>query len=270
MTQYWGPPDYPPPQRPLYQLPEPMEQDIEYYEPELVGDPPGKRALFFLAGGCTTLILVGCCVVTLTFGWIIDERLGITAPGDQQTYVPVQTGGGNITSAPIAPAVTTPTPSTQVAQPIQVEQSTQETQPTPPVPVVATPPESYVIGQLILEPRLSTELTVLDIQRNVQPNNLAPADGMEFVSVSVLLRSTQPTDFANVIEIVNFQLKNAQDVFYLPDGQADNGRRLLDGELPDEGALEGDLLFHIPMGEVPLFLVWQATGSDIPHTILLQ
>ncbi|HEY85793.1 MAG TPA: DUF4352 domain-containing protein [Chloroflexi bacterium] len=263
MTQYWGPPDYPPPPRPQYQLPEP-DPELDYYEPEPEGDPPGKRALFFLAGGCTTLILVGCCVVTLTLGWIIDERLGITAPVGQETYIPVQSGGVAVTPVVPQPAVTPPvvTPAPPV--------TTDAVAPTPPVVIVATPSDSYVIGQPIVEPNLSTELTVLDIQRNVQPNNLAPASGMEFVAVSVLLRSVQPTDFAKVYEVANFQLKNTQDVFYLPDAQADNGRRLVNGELPNEGAVEGDLLFHIPAGEAPLFLVWQATGSNTPYTILLQ
>jgi len=113
-------------------------------------------------------------------------------------------------------------------------------------------------------------MTVLDIQRNVQPNNLAAANGMEFVAVSVQLRSVQPAGGPKKFSVNDFQLQNGQGVLYSPDPQADNGRRLQDMQLPENVITEGDLLFHIPLGDAPLFLVWQGTGSQQTYTIALQ
>ncbi|RME43973.1 MAG: DUF4352 domain-containing protein [Caldilineae bacterium] len=127
-----------------------------------------------------------------------------------------------------------------------------------------------VIGQPVVSAETGIELTVLDIQRNVQPNNLAAAQGMEFVAVSVQLRSVQPTGAPKQFSINDFQLQNGQGVRYTPDPQADNGRRLQDAQLPENITIEGDLLFHIPLGDAPLFLLWQATGSTQAYTIALQ
>ncbi|MFQ5578870.1 MAG: DUF4352 domain-containing protein, partial [Anaerolineae bacterium] len=99
---------------------------------------------------------------------------------------------------------------------------------------------------------------------------LAAAPGMEFVSVSVQLRSTQAGGAAKEYHVTDFQLQNAQEVLFQPDPQADNGRRLQDGELPDGGIVEGDILFHVPLGEAPLFLVWHAPGSAELYTVILQ
>ena len=114
------------------------------------------------------------------------------------------------------------------------------------------------------------ELLVLDIQRNVQPINMTAADGMEFVAVSVQLRDIAPADFSKVYETENFQLQNLQSILYPPDLQADNGRILRSGELPPGGSVEGDILFHVPQGETPLFLIWQMTGSTQIFTVALQ
>ena len=77
MSQYWGPPSYPPPRPPQYQPPQ-LEPGY-YYEPE--PDRRVERILYFLAGSCSTLILLSCCVVALGAAWIVDDRLGITAAG---------------------------------------------------------------------------------------------------------------------------------------------------------------------------------------------
>lgn len=255
MTQNWGPPTYPPRppqyQPPQYQqLPDP---EPEYYDDE---SPPRSPLFYGLMGGCATLILVGCCVILLAVAWVVDARYGITSPKnavatESTTFaetIPVQSTN---------PAGAPPAPVNEQPQPVQ--------------PTVAPAGDGFpVLGDPVVANDIGVELVVLDIQRGVQPVNLAPADGMEFVAVSVQLRSVQPTETPQTYAPADFQLQNGQGVLYQADPQAENGRRLQSGQLPADGSIEGDLLFHIPKGESPLFLVWHPAGSSQTFTVALQ
>jgi hypothetical protein len=93
---------------------------------------------------------------------------------------------------------------------------------------------------------------------------------MEFVSVSVQLSLTEEAEADVDYEVTEFQLQNGQGVIYDADPEAENGRRLPGGEVTAEGPVEGDLFFHIPMGDAPLFLLWGPPESDQIYTIVLQ
>lgn len=259
MTQNWGPSNYPP-RPPQYQppaQPPALYQPPEDYPEEPSGDSTGKRLGIFAAGGCLTVALFACCILALAVFWVADERFGITTPKDE---------------TPVAASAEQPFEQLNPVAPIEVDpdapaglpdqlQSTPEAAPAAPMPAIGNP----VVAQ-----DMGVELMVLDIQHNVQPNNLAAAQGMEFVAVSVQLRGIGAAMLPKLYEVPNFQLENAQGVFYVPDMQADNGRRLSGGELSEDTPVEGDLLFHIPQGEGSLMLVWQPTGSQQSYTISLQ
>ena len=253
MSQSWGPPPgYPPPRppQPQYQL---MAPEPDYYP---VGDPPIRRAFYFLGGSCFTLILVSMCVCVLAVFWIIDERTGIT--GDQTVAENVPP-----TPAETIPVVENPAQVQPVAPPAQ--------QPLAPTPSPAAPAanEPVPIGQPVLAQDVNAELTVFDIQRNVQPVNLQVPDGTEFIAVSIQLRNLQ-ADAAQSFTIANFTVVDGESTVFTPNPDADNGRRLQDGQMPPGGAQEGDLLFHVPLGHTPLNLVWQAQGSAQVFQVKLQ
>ncbi len=255
MTQNWGPPTYPPRppqyQPPQYQqLPDP---EPEYYDDE---SPPRSPLFYGLMGGCATLILVGCCVILLAVAWVVDARYGITSPKNV-VATEATTFAETMPVQPANPAGEQPAPVNEQPQPVQ---STS-------VPAGAGFP---VLGDAVVADDIGIELVALDIQRGVQPVNLAPADGMEFVAVSVQLRRVAPASMPQLYEISNFQLQNGQDVLYQPDPQADNGRRLSGGELTDDTPVEGDLLFHVIAGDAPLKLLWQPVAGGTVYTVALQ
>jgi hypothetical protein len=253
MSQYWGPPNYPPrpPQR--YQLPPP-----EYAEYPDQNETLVRRAFYFLGGGCLATLVIGGCVCVLAFLWVIDARFGITGPPEivntgavvtpvfEQNTVPVQP---NRAGVPVQPG-----------QPIQSAPA--ETNPQPNQPAA--------IGQPVVAVETGMELTVFDIQREIQPINLAPAEGMEFTAISVQLRNTSPLGQDQSYSVANFQIQDIDGNLYPPDVTADNGRRLNDGVLSSEAAIEGDLLFHIPLGKAPLVLVWTPTASTNIYSVALQ
>lgn len=262
MTQNWGTPNYPP-RPPQYQQPPQYQPPVQYQLPdpdyrEPQGDPPIKRATFFLAGSCFTLILVACCLLLLAAAWVADERLGLTTPKEETAASAYELPQSN----PANPFV----PGAEIAPPAA--------QPSEEQPAVEgeAPADGggSTLGQPVTAADVSVELTVFDLQRTVQPVNLMPAEGMEFVAVAVQLRSLQPTAFAKVYEISNFQLQNAQGTIYQPDPQADDGRRLQNGQLADGAIVEGDLLFHVPAGDGPFTLLWQSTGSAQSYSVNLQ
>jgi len=262
MTQNWGPSNYPP-RPPQYQPPaQPpvLYQPPEDYAEEPHGDSTGKRTLFFVAGGCATAMLFACCVLILVVAWAVDERYGITTPKDETPIAASVEQPFNEPAPvePVAPIETDPNAPAGLPDPLQ---STPEAAPVAVMPLIGEP--------VVAEDR-GIELLVLDIQHDVQPSNLAAAQGMEFVAVSVQLRSAGPAQSSKLYEVSNFQMENAQGVVYVPDMQADNGRRLAGGELSEEASVEGDVLFHIPQGEGTLFLVWQPSGSEQSYTISLQ
>ena len=256
MTQSWGSP--PNPRRTQPQPPESryeliVPEDDYYYPPT---DPQVKRGLYFFAGGCSTAVVVlvsllgvMLCVCSMAFLWVLDDRIGITA-ADQSNPIGV----------PLPTIVLTPTPNTGFIDPGTLPTST----PTP-----YTPGLPFAIGQPILAGESGVELTVWDIQRNIQPNNLQAAPGLEFVAVSVQLSNAGNVG-AQEYQAINFQLQDAEGNFFPPDLQADNGRRLRSGELTPGGAIEGDLLFHIPLGHAPLTLVWQPVDSIDFYLVELQ
>lgn len=277
MTQNWGPPNYPP--RPPQNQPQPprypqqsqyplLDPEADYYYEQPQGDPPTKRIGFFLAGSCFMLLLVACCVAMLAVAWVVDARLGLTTPDEATIEMPAQQ------MQPLSEATVPVQPQLQPMQPLSdapvpVQPQLPPEQPVQPEP--AAPASEFVtIGQPVIATDVGIALTVFDIQRNVIAVNMEPASGMEFVSVAVQLEGIQPTEFAKVFELANFQLLNGQSVYYLPDAQADNGRRLPNGGELIDALVEGDVLFHIPAGDTPLFLVWQATGSAEIYTIALQ
>jgi len=259
MTRSWGPPpNYPPPRpsqsRPQYPLALPED---DYYP---VGDPPAKRALFFIAGCCSTLIVVSFCICALAFLWVVDAQLGLTTD-DQATNNP------NGSSA----IVVTPVENTPPAQPTPLPPSNQQPGQVEPVPTPteAAPNLPFKIGDVVLAQDIGLELIVLDIQRQVQPNNFKAGDGLEFVAVSVELSNLQP-DQPKPFQVADFQLQDAEGTVFQPDPQADNGRRLQDGAVPADDFIEGDIIFYIPLGHAPLILVWQATGSQESYLVELQ
>lgn len=258
MTQYWGPPNYPPPQQqPPYQPPQYPLQPIEpeYYVEE-TGDSWLRWVIFFVAGSCSTMALVGCCLVLFIVAWVVDTRLGITTTGTPTPEI-VQ-----VQNTPATDISQTPPISGDVSlTPLPIPTFT----PTPPL----AQSEVSDFGDPILAADVGTELIVWNIERNALPNNLAPAEGMEFVAVSVELRPAEATNFAKTYTVTNFLLQNANGVVYQADMVADNGRPLYGGELSDH-PVEGDVLFHIPLGDTPLFLVWQATGSNQSHLVKLE
>lgn len=251
MSQSWGsPPNRPPsrPSQPEYQL---IIPEDEYYPPE----SPVKRAWYFIAGGCSTLalvgtgaLLVGACVCAIALLWVVDSQL--------DRFDAIQGADGDVSGVATEQASINGQGTATALPPI----------PTPTVPGPAGP---VAIGQPIVANDIGLELTVFDIQRSVQPNNFQAADGLEFVSVSVQLRNINGTA-SLPYQVVNFRLRDSEDVYFSPDLQADNGRRLNDGEVLQQNIIEGDLLFHIPLGEAPLTLVWQAAGSQELHTVELQ
>jgi len=253
MSQSWGPPPgYPPPRppQPQYQLavPEP-----DYYP---IGDPPIRRALYFIGGSCSTLILVSFCVCALAVFWIIDERIGLTGG---------QTAAENLPPTAVAtvPVVENPPP----AQPVAPAQPPPTATPSPPPDPTAN--EAAPIGQPVVAQDVNAELTVFDIQRNVQPVNLQVPDGTEFIAVSIQLRNLQ-ADTAQSFTIANFTIVDGENTVFTPNPDADNGRRLQDGQISPSGVQEGDLLFHVPLGHTPLTLAWQAQGSAQVFQIKLQ
>lgn len=254
MTQQnWGSPY--PPRPPQYQQKPPQYQiqasqaDYEYEDYD--DEPPRRKPWqYFVAGGCATLILVGCCALIGIVGWALDTKYGFTTSDGASVETPAVMDDGSSLVAP---------------QPIT------QPQPVAPQPTQATAPESVGIGQPIIAPATGTELTVFDIQREVQPNNLAPADGMEFVSVAVQLRQTQPAGTTQPFSFDQFLLRDATGELFMPDPNADNGRRLNAGELTADGQpVEGDLLFHIPLGTSPLTLAWQPAGDTQSFSVPLQ
>lgn len=248
MTQNWGTPNYPP--RPPQYVRPPQYQPPEQLEPEYDEDPPrGRSPLFyFFAGGCLVLLLVGCCVLTAAVGWVVDERYGITSPKE--------TPAGQLA----------PLPESSLPQP-SVSGGTAAVPNIAPTAMPNAPVDSVGIGQPIVASS-GVELTVFDLQRAVQPNNLAAADGMEFVAVSVGLKNTAAGTVPVAIE--EFVLKNGEGLEYQPDPQADNGRRLSNGQIAAGQSIEGDLLFHIIKNDTPLVLVWTPAGSEKSFTVLLQ
>jgi hypothetical protein len=93
---------------------------------------------------------------------------------------------------------------------------------------------------------------------------------MEFVAVSVQLRNPSPSAGEQGYSVTAFQLQDADGNLYPPDLTADNGRRLNDGSLATDAPIEGDLLFHIPLGRAPLFLVWTPSSGTTFYTVALQ
>ncbi len=255
MTQQYRGRSYPPrppqyqPQPPQYQLP--PEEDYDDYDDEPSGRKPWQ---YFVAGGCVTLILVGCCALTGIVGWVLDAKYGFTTPDDATIEAP----------AIMDDASGFYTPETMSPQPLTQPQP--QTQPTQNVTS-----GNIGIGQPIVAPTTGVELTVFDIQREVQLNNLAPANGMEFVSVAVQLRQAQPTGTPQTYSFEQFLLRDGIGETFAPDPTADNGRRLNTGELTSDGQpIEGDLLFHIPLGVSPLSLVWQPADGSQPISVTLQ
>lgn len=252
MTQNWGTPNYPP--RPPQYVRPPQYQPPEQIEPEYEDDPPRRSPWFyFFAGGCATLLLVGCCVLTLAVGWVVDTKYGITSPKEtpMEQIVPL-------------PESSMPQPVVSGTATVSAPNATPNVAPTAPA---NAPLDSVGIGQPIAAPS-GVELTVFDLQRAVEPVNLAAADGMEFVAVSVGLKNTSAADVSFAIE--EFVLRNGEGLEYLPDPQADNGRRLSNGKLAAGQSTEGDLLFHVIKGDTPLALVWTPAGSNKSFTVLLQ
>jgi len=259
MSQSWGsPPSHPSPRSSQSQYP--LSKEVIDYYPG--GDTPIKRASYFFAGSCTILILVGCCLCVAATLWVLDNRFDMLIdalesnnPGGQSA--PAFPGGGNApVFVPTPPLVPTPTPSPIVQQPLSTA--------TPAGPKLPVP-----IGQPVLANDVGLELTVFDIQHNVQPVNLKAANGLEFAAVSVQLRNTQ-SGTARSYQVLNFELQDVEGNPFPPDLEADNGRRLENGEVPPNTAIEGDLLFHIPLGLAPLTLVWQSTDSAEIYTVALQ
>ncbi len=252
MTQNWGTPSYPP--RPPQYVRPPQYQPPELEPEEYDDDPPRRPPLFyFFAGGCATLLLVGCCVLTTAVGWVVDTKYGITSPKE----TPVEQMEAMPESSmpqPVAPGETTP--AAQAAAPVAA-----------PTAAANAPVDSVGIGQPIAAPS-GMELTVFDLQRGVTPVNLAAADGMEFVAVSVGLKNTATADMPFAIE--EFILRNGEGLEYVPDPQADNGRRLNNGQIAAGQSTEGDLLFHVIKGDAPLVLVWTPAGSEKSFTVMLQ
>jgi len=257
MTQQnWGSQSYPPrppqyqQQPPQYQLP--PEEDYDDYDDEA---PRRKPWQYFVAGGCATLILVGCCALTGIVGWALDTKYGFTTPDEATIEAPAAMDG---TADFYTPEAISPQP---LAQP----------QPVQPQPAQGAVPQDIAVGQPIVAPATGVELTVFDIQREVQPNNLAPADGMEFVAVSVQLRQAQPNGVTQSFSFEQFLLRDGTGALFMPDPTADNGRRLNAGELSADGQpVEGDLLFHVPLGVSPLSLVWQPAADQQSLTVPLQ
>lgn len=263
MTQSWGPPPgYPPPRppRPQYQLTVPEPNYDDYY---VEGDPPLKRALYFLAGSCATSLLVGMCICALALFWVVDDRLGITTSD--------QTGVESTNLNPPLPPVESQ-PVFQPTAPLVQPQTIPTEQPAQPQEQAPPPPEENVpmaIGDVVQTDDTGIELIVFDIQRNVQPVNLQTPDGTEFVAVSIQLENVE-VDNTIAFSINDFQLEDGEKTTFTPNADADNGRRLTDGELPPGDSVEGDLLFHVPLGHTPLTLAWQVSGSDATYFVILQ
>lgn len=262
MSQYWGPPSYPPPRPPQYQPP-PLEPNY-YYEPDQ--GSTAQSLLYFLAGSCSTFVLTACCVTALAGAWVTDTYFGIS--GKVLT---------NVTETPTAVIETLETDNNLSPDPNNGEVNENST----------LTPNIFPIGKPVIANDVAIELTTFDIQRQVQINNadnVSLQENMEFVAVSIQLRSLPPTESVKAFTIRNFQLQKAQNGnLYRPDPQADNGRLLRDGELlppqnPDnangpcatQNCVEGDIIFQVPLGENPLFLLWQAPDSTQIHTVALQ
>lgn len=257
MSQYWGPPSYPPPRPPQYQLPpETQIEPYQYYEPPR--NTGRLNLVYFFAGSCFTLVLVGLCLLTLIVAWVLDSSLGITA-GWLAEPTPV-----------VTPAMPQQVPQPQGAVPVPVTVT-----PTPMVFPTTTPQISsapFSIGMPIVASDVGLELTVLDIQRNVQPTNMqVPAD-QEFVAVSVKLRALNPDANPPAYGPNDFRLQNLDSFLYNPNLDADNGRLLINGPPLSSSTpeIEGDVLFMVPQGENPLFLVWMAANSSQVYTVALQ
>ncbi len=249
MTQNWGTPNYPP--RPPQYIRPPQYQPPEEIEPDYDDDPPrGRSPLFyFFAGGCLVLLLVGCCVLTTAVGWVIDTKYGITSPKE----TPMEEMA--------------PLPESSMPQPVAPGETTPIVPGVAPTAPANAPVDSVGMGQPIVAPS-GVELTVFDLQRKVSLNNLAAAEGMEFVAVSVGLKNTATGNLPFTIE--EFTLRNGEGLEYQPDPQADNGRRLNNGQLAAGQSIEGDLLFHVIDGDAPLALIWTPVGSEKSLVVLLQ
>ncbi len=256
MTQNWGSPNYPP--RPPQYLRPPQYQQPED-DPNYDDDPPRRSPwVYFLGGGCSMLLLVMCCALIVAAGWVIDARYGITAPKETPIEQLAPAPDSSLPQ-PVAPAKTAVAPAGTVVA------ATPKAMATAPA---NAPVDSVGMGQPIAASS-GMQLTVFDLQRGVQPVNLAAADGMEFVAVSVGLQNMQVAGGVP-FSLDEFVLQNADKLEYLPDPQADNGRRLNNGSVQQGQSVEGDLLFHVIAEDAPLALVWTPGGNGKSYTVLLQ
>ncbi|OQY44708.1 MAG: hypothetical protein B6242_12075 [Anaerolineaceae bacterium 4572_78] len=250
MTQYWGPPtnpNYPRQQTPYPQIPPP---DFDYYN-QSRGDSLWQRFLIFVAGGCFALLLYTCCLSTLVIAWVAEGILNEDTVSVSSTAI--------VAPIPAIQYTTTPTVAVII------------------VPPHATPPiterpsnQLFQIGEKITDETTSIELIALDIQRHVHPNNVPPLEKWEFVSISVQLRLIDPAKSPKEYNRENFVLQNIQNTYFKPHPEAHNGRRLPNGELKNNDFVEGDVIFQVPEGDNPLYLIWQATGGERNYVIILQ
>ncbi|MEM7035078.1 MAG: DUF4352 domain-containing protein [Chloroflexota bacterium] len=265
MSQSWGPPDNEgspsAPADPQYQLIIPDNNDYIYQR----RDTTVKRSLFFVAGGCSTLLggcstvlLIGMCISMAGVLWFLGTQIGFSSG---PFFQPGFDNGG--ISQP-APGVVSPTATFVSQVPAQTQPVQQQPTATPFDPNIPV-----AIGQPVQASDVGVELTVWDIQRNVQTNNFRPADGLEFLSVSIQLSNVGAAS-ASGYQVGNFYLIDAEDTSFFPHEQADNGRRLVDGQVEPGSLIEGDLLFYVPLGHAPLTLVWQAPGSQLSLSVNLQ
>lgn len=239
-----------------YQLIIPDNNDYIYRE----ADSTVKRSIFFAAGscstllgGCATLLVLGLCFFMLGGVWFFSSGRSFSVGSSNPAFPPNNPAGPVVQSTPYIP----PTPT--VFDPNQQVVASPTLDPNIPI----------AMGQPILAADIGMELTVWDIQRNVQPNNYQAAEGLEFVSVSVQLQNetvTGPLAYA----LDNFYLRDAEATAFPPDQLADNGRRLDAGQVEPGSFIEGDLLFHIPFGHSPLTLVWQVPGTQQTYQVNLQ
>ncbi|MFQ5611362.1 MAG: DUF4352 domain-containing protein [Anaerolineae bacterium] len=270
MAQRWSPPGYP--EEPYYE--EPAYYAEETYD-NWEGGSPLQRFAPFATGSCLTLVIClcafGCFVVFWTGAWFGGDAV-LQALGDDQAAP--EAGG--------SPAQ--PGPSFAEAPPFNDDEPRQAVEPTfppapvppaptsPPVPPTSPPVEPAAAGTSqetaarIDQPLASNaglEITVLDVRRDLTVE-IAPEPGKEFVFVSLKLRSLRPPNEFSPYDPLDFLLFGGQGGFYPPDPQADNGRRLVAGELPGEGVIDGDLIFQVAQGEGGLFLVWNAGPEGSP------
>lgn len=257
MTQRWPPPGLP--EELPYEAPRYYEEETYY---ESGGGAPFQRSLPFVTGSCLTLLLCmcafGCFVVFWTVAWfggdvvLTQVRGEPVEPGAVSAATP--SGAFADQGSPFANTPPVAAPDPNVIPPATP-------QPQAPGGPGASPETAARIDQPLASSN-GLEITVLDVRRDLSLAEPPLEPGKGFLSVSLKLRSLRGPGETNAYDPLNFLLVDSQGNSFAPDPVADNGRRLVAGEMTGGSIIDGDLIFQAPETETSFFLLWDTGAAE--------